>query len=376
MVSPLTLFTLLPLNIRTLSRRILTTVLVTAFYFGLLIYPLVRLIDWLIPNWQPGTTALLTLLVLPPAARIVSSRFQGPFSRQLAATSMTWMGLCFQLFPVVIVLEIFRLLVPVNDTTVGLICLVAILILGGWGMINAQLLNVRRVPLAADAGLAGRSLVQITDVHIGSRRPAFLRRIVKRINELQTDAVLITGDLVDDDVNEEDLRSLAELDATAYFILGNHERYADTERIIEHLQALNVIVLRNETVDADPFQFIGLDDAEARDTVRKGLSSLSKLEHRYRVLLYHRPEGADDASDWGINLMVSGHTHRGQIFPFNYLVKRIHPRLHGSFDVGDLRLYVSPGTGTWGPILRTNARCEVTHFQFLGDPVIQSPNLT
>lgn len=365
----------LSLNLRPLRRRVVTTLVATTLYFALLIYPLIRLIDWLIPNWQPGTIELLVLLVLPPAARVVSSKFPGALTRRVAVLAMTWMGLCFQLLPVVVVLEIFRLIVPVDDTTVGLIGLTAILILGSWGLINAQLLKVRPIPLIAGRNLEGRSLVQITDVHIGSRRPTFLRRIVKRVNELQADAVLITGDLIDDDIDENDLRSLAELDATAYFILGNHERYADTERIIRHLRALNVIVLRNEAVDADPFQFIGLDDAEARDTVKKGLRNLPKLNNRYRVLLYHRPEGAKDAADWGIQLMVSGHTHRGQIFPFNYLVKRVHPRLHGSFDVGDLRLYVSPGTGTWGPVLRTNARCEVTHFQFLDSPTpVQSPH--
>ena len=337
------------------------------FYFGLLIYPPIRLIDWLIPDWQPGTLELLALLVLPPATRIVSSTFPGAFTRRLAVISMTWMGLCFQLFPVVVVLELVRLISPIIDTNVGLIGLTVILIVGGWGLINAQLLKVRRIPLFAGPSVEGKSLVQISDVHIGSRSAAFLRRIVKCINELPADAVLITGDLVDDDVDEEDLQPLAQLNSTVYFILGNHERYANTERILRHLESCNVIVLRDETVDADPFQFIGLDDAEAKDTVKKGLSTLSKLDNRYRVLLYHRPEGADDAADWGIQLMVSGHTHRGQIFPFNYLVKRIHPRMHGSFELHDLLLYVSPGTGTWGPVLRTNSRCEVTHFQFLGD---------
>ena len=355
------------MNLRTLQRRIRTTVLASVFYFGLLIYPPIRLIDWLIPDWQPGTLELLTLLVLPPATRIVSSTFPGAFTRRLAVISMTWMGLCFQLFPVVIVLELVRLISPIIDTNVGLIGLTVILIVGGWGLINAQLLKVRRIPLFAGPSVEGKSLVQISDVHIGSRSAAFLRRIVKCINELPADAVLITGDLVDDDVDEEDLQPLAQLNSTVYFILGNHERYADTERILRHLESCNVIVLRDSAVDADPFQFIGLDDAEAKDTVKKGLSTLSKLDNRYRVLLYHRPEGADDAADWGIQLMVSGHTHRGQIFPFNYLVKRIHPRMHGSFELHDLLLYVSPGTGTWGPVLRTNSRCEVTHFQFLGD---------
>ena len=352
------------MNVRALGRRaaILGTALV--FYYGFLIYPLLRLIGWLVPDWQPGTPTLLAVFVLPLALRIGASLVPNPLTRWLGTMALTWMGLCFQLFALVVALEVVGLATSIDDRTLGLAGLVGIAMLGAWAFINALVLKVRNVPIL-DARLAGRRLVLISDVHIGSRRPGFLRRVVRRINDLDGDAVLITGDLVDaSHVDRDDLDALRDLRAPAYFSLGNHERYEDTERILDDLEAHGVRVLRNEAVDADPFQFIGIDDADARDTVARGLAGIERDDARYRVLLYHRPEGVEDAAAWGAQLMLSGHTHRGQIFPFEYIVKRVHKRLSGSHLVDGLHLYVSPGTGTWGPVLRTNGRCEVTLFEF------------
>ena len=349
---------------RALGRRLAIFATALVFYYGFLIYPLLRLIGWLIPNWQPGTPTLLVLLVLPLVLRIGASVYPNPVTRWIGAAALTWMGLCFQLFAVVLVLEVVAILTLAEDRVLGLIGLAAIVALGTGALVNAQLLKVRRIPIV-DGDLSGRRLVQISDVHIGSRRPGFLRRIVRRINALDGDAVLITGDLVDAKyVGRADLVSLADLRAPAYFSLGNHERYEDTERILADLTHHGVHVLRNEAVDADPFQFVGLDDADARDAVARGLAGLAPRADRYRVLLFHRPEGVEDAADWGAQLMLSGHTHRGQIFPFEYIVKRVHKRISGSHHVNGMHLYVSPGTGTWGPVLRTNGRCEVTLFEF------------
>ena len=349
---------------RALGRRLAIFAAALVFYYGFLIYPLLRLIGWLIPNWRPGTPTLLVLLVLPLVLRIGASVYPNPVTRWIGAAALIWMGLCFQLLAVVLVLEVVALLTLAEGRVLGLMGLAAIMALGTGAFVNAQVLKVRRIPIV-DGDLSGRRLVQISDVHIGSRRPGFLRRIVQRINALDGDAVLITGDLVDaKHVGRADLVSLADLRAPAYFILGNHERYEDTDRILADLTHHGVRVLRNEAVDADPFQFVGLDDADARDTVARGLAGLAPRTDRYRVLLFHRPEGVEDAADWGAQLMVSGHTHRGQIFPFEYIVKRVHKRIPGSHHFNGLHLYVSPGTGTCGPVLRTNGRCEVTLFEF------------
>jgi len=90
------------------------------------------------------------------------------------------------------------------------------------------------------------------------------------------------------------------------------------------------------------------------------LRALEPAPDAFRILLYHRPDGAEDAALWGAHLMLCGHTHNGQIVPFNYVVRRVFPRIQGRYDVDGMQLYVSPGTGTWGPVLRLGSRSEIS----------------
>lgn len=92
------------------------------------------------------------------------------------------------------------------------------------------------------------------------------------------------------------------------------------------------------------------------------LPALPQDPSRYQVLLYHRPDGLEAAAAANIDLMLCGHTHNGQIVPFNFLVRRVFPRIVGLHDLGGTRLYVSPGTGTWGPVMRLGTRSEITVF--------------
>ena len=119
-------------------------------------------------------------------------------------------------------------------------------------------------------------------------------------------------------------------------------------------------MLRNAQVVFQDLQLIGIDDADARNQVARHLPTLPALQDKYRILLYHRPDGAEAAAAWGAHMMLCGHTHNGQILPFNLLVRRIFPRLLGRYQIGQLTLYVSPGTGTWGPVLRLGSRCEIS----------------
>ena len=230
-----------------------------------------------------------------------------------------------------------------------------------YGLWSAQSLTVKHLNIAAPAALKETTFAQISDVHVGSRSTRFLQRIVTRVNALEPDYVLITGDLIDHrDISSAELSSLGELNAPTYFIIGNHERYVDLTAICERLRNLNVHVLRNDSYDLGDIQLLGIDDAEARNQVASVLQQLEPLADKFRILLYHRPDGAQDAADWGVDLMLCGHTHNGQIMPFNLLVRRFFPTICGLYNVGGLTLYVSPGSGTWGPVLRLGSRCEIS----------------
>lgn len=352
---------------RGLRRLLLPTLILVTVYFLVLVYPPLR-VAWLIwPAWQPGTPTLLVLLVMPILGRLAYEWRPGPWARRIAALSMTWLGMAFILFCVVLPWEMLNLMLPLPPGASGLalaglagsLCLLAAL--------NAQLLIVRELPLAAPGLNRPWRLIQISDVHVGSREPALLRRIIKRVQGLKPDAVLITGDLIDfRDIERGDLASLADLSMPVWYCIGNHERYVDLEAICERLRSLGVRVLRDEVdCSVPPLIVAGVDDADSRRRVADGLAAIGPLPKGFRLLLYHRPDGLEDAADAGIDLMLCGHTHNGQILPFNFLVRRVFPRIAGLFELprsdgGSTRLYVSPGTGTWGPLLRLGSRNEIT----------------
>ena len=348
-------------------RRIGPLLAISTIYFGMLVYPPLRIIGLSFPDWQPDTPALLAIMVGPVAARLLCEWLAGAVARAVAALVMTWLGTCFIAFCVVVPWELANLLWnllgasgTLGSPAWGLALAGTTLALTGYGAFNAQRLTTRRVSVPAPASVRGTRLVQISDVHVGSRSGRFLRRVVRRANRCDADYVLITGDLIDfHGISERELSSLADLRAPAYFIIGNHERYVDLEPICQRLRNLGVRVLRNESIELGNIQLVGIDDAEPKTQVGRVLPHIPALPDLYRIVLYHRPDGARDAAAWGASLMLCGHTHNGQIVPFNYLVRRVFPRICGLYQVDDLHLYVSPGTGTWGPLLRLGSRCEI-----------------
>ena len=125
--------------------------------------------------------------------------------------------------------------------------------------------------------------------------------------------------------------------------------------------------LRNACTDWREMRIVGIDDAEARDQVggvlaRMGAGTCECARSAFTILMYHRPDGVEEAARAGFDLMLCGHTHNGQIVPFDRIVRRHFSRIAGRFDIDGMVLYVSPGTGTWGPTMRLGSSNEITVF--------------
>ena len=205
-----------------------------ALYFSILVYPVVRLLGLLFPAWTPGTLELLAIIVLPIACRMLHERYPTPATRTLAGVALTWLGVCFQLFWIMLIFELVNLVAPLPAHASGVAIATCIVALSIVGFVNAQLLHVKRVVIPGPTTVRGRTLVQISDVHIGSRSPRLLRRIVDRVNALKPDYVLITGDLIDfAGISRAELAPLGTFNAPAIFAIGNHERYVDLAAIDE-----------------------------------------------------------------------------------------------------------------------------------------------
>lgn len=336
-----------------------------ALHLPLFVYPILRLCDWLDLSWW-----LTSLIFVPLAGSQLITRLylrgrENWWARGYRMLADFWLGLSPLLLMALLVAEVLVLATPLAKDTAALATIATALLLGGLGMVAAVRPMVKRISLDAPALAAPVRFVQITDVHIGSRSERFLAGVVHRVNQLEPDFLCITGDFIDQTgVTSDKLKSLKSLTCPVYFTIGNHEKYEDLDQILRRLSDLGVQVLRDRAVmHRDDLQVIGIDDMEDPAQVKRQLSRIPVAPDCFNLLLYHRPQGLEDAAGAGIDLMLSGHTHNGQIFPFNLVVGRVFDRIKGMYRHGNTRLYVSQGTGTWGPVMRVGTRAEITLFE-------------
>lgn len=335
-----------------------------ALHIPLFFYPILRLAGWLDLGW------LTTLMILVPLAgsqvisRWLLRNVRNKAARMFRVAADFWFGMSPILVMILLVFEIVVLFGVMAQPTAALSVLGLTALTSFIGLLLALHPVVERIQFASGNLKAPLRFVQITDVHIGSRSKRFLDRVVDRIKTLEPEFLCITGDFIDaTGVGEHELSALRELTCPIYFSVGNHERYEDFEEILARLERLGVKVLRTQSVfHRDDIQIIGIDDRDDALQVERELSKLSVERQAFGLLLYHRPRGLEAAEKAGIDLMISGHTHAGQIFPFNFVVGRVFDRVVGMHKLGDSRLYVSQGTGTWGPIMRVGTRSEITLF--------------
>ena len=346
-------------------RRVLVVVSVYYLIFG---YGQIAAAWFVLPAWRPDTTVLLVLLVGPAAGWLVHQAWRTAWTRWLQRAVYLWVGLAFLLLCVVAPIHLLRLLGLHEGAAAWLLAAVYVP-LALWSIVNAHRLEVRRVEISSPKLDRPVRLVQVSDVHVGSRGSGFLPRIVRRVNALRPDAVLVTGDLIDlKKLPADALDSMGELAAPAFFAIGNHERYIGSDAVCARLEALGVTALRNACTEWREVRIIGIDDAEARDHVggvlaRMGAGTGECARSAFTILMYHRPDGVEEAARAGVDLMLCGHTHNGQIVPFDRIVRRHFPRIAGRFDIEGMVLYVSPGTGTWGPTMRLGSTNEITVFE-------------
>jgi len=255
--------------------------------------------------------------------------------------------------------------------TLALVMALGITTAGGlW----ANPFRVSEIEISLDGLRRDVVVMHISDVHIGHHRGrAYLARIVAETNRQRPDIVLINGDLVDSNVALRPgvLSPLSDLDAPAFFVGGNHESYVDTERAFELVSKYGVRVLHNEVVDTHGIYLVGLDymnpdentfdmhPSRDKRTIKSVLPTLALAGDKPSVLMHHNPVGAQYVAAKGVDLMVSGHTHAGQMFPATLLAPVIFPFHRGLCDEGDMQVFVSQGAGTFGPRIRLGTSNEI-----------------
>jgi hypothetical protein len=351
------------------------------------------------------TLGILAQAVLLPLAVTLGRGLPKAVAAPLDWIAYTWLGLAFYLFLTLVVLEPVRWAVrrrtrrplaegpgaaTVEESVVdpsrrlvlgrGLAATAGVVALATAGT-GAYLANsaprVRRVPITLsrlDPALDGLRIVTFSDAHLsptyGGRR---FERVVELVNAQRPDVVAIVGDLVDGEVAQlrQDVAPLADLvsEQGVYFVTGNHEYFVDTRAWLAHLPTLGIDVLHNERVAISrgpaTFDLAGIDDRTAASSGVPGQGADLEAaldgrdDSRPVVLLAHQPVQVEQAAAAGVDLQLSGHTHGGQLWPFDYVVRLDQPAVQGWSRQGGTQLYVTPGVGFWGPPMRIGANPEV-----------------
>ena len=239
------------------------------------------------------------------------------------------------------------------------------------GFFEAKDVRVEKIVIHSNKIPKRIKIVQISDLHIGlNTKEDFLRKIVNKINAVDPDLLISTGDLVDvffDGINvfAGQLRAINPR-LGKYAVTGNHEFYAGIDDSINFTKMAGFRVLREEGVTINNIiSLVGMDDNAAGQGIKKEKARINALmkmlpENTYKILLRHRPAVADNTKEI-FDLQLSGHTHGGQIFPFTIVTWFFYPVRTGLKKLSSSNfIYVSKGTGTWGPPMRFLARPEIT----------------
>jgi predicted MPP superfamily phosphohydrolase len=329
-----------------------------------------------------GALLAVCLWLLPKGFRIRDDR--GPW-----AVMLRWLTMGF--FSWLLVLTIFRdvsliasvlALSPqaheswIRISAIGVMALTPAITLVGFFMARrvAPVVNVN-VPLAGlPKELEGFTIAQISDIHVGQTiKRNFVAAIVDRVNRLHADMIAITGDVADGSVPDlaQHTEPLARLESRhgTYFVTGNHEYYSGVHAWIRELERLGARVLVNEHVvldhDGAALTVAGVTDYSAHHydpSHRSDPHAAAKgaPEHAPKLLLAHQPRSAQSAEAAGYQLQLSGHTHGGQFWPWNFLVRLQQPFIAGLNRLGRMWVYTSRGTGYWGPPMRFGIPSEIT----------------
>jgi len=340
---------------------------------------------------------LLILVLAYPVARFLERIIPGWLTESLDRLGSIYFVLMFYAFFILLLIDLMRLanhffhFFPkavteqpqhaAHFTFLFVLATVLIIIIGG--AINAAFPRLRKLEIRIDKpspALQTVNIVMASDFHQGTiNRNSRLQKIVRKINSLKPDLVVLVGDVMDMYVprgeGEAMIQTFQEIQAPlgVFSVTGNHEYYSGVKKNIDSLTRGGVRVLQDEAVKIrDSFYVVGRRDRSAPRWEERRASLKEILENVDTrlplILLDHQPFHLEDAEAAGIDLQLSGHTHAGQLIPINFINKAMYEQYWGYLRKGKTQYYVSCGVGTWGPPVRTGSWPEIIQIKLAFKP--------
>lgn len=348
-----------------------------ASYIGLHFYSA----RWLTRSFSLGQPAafwlrlaLLTTAFLSPLAVFLKRYPHGPLLEALYAAGYAWMGIILIAAFVFAVSDLAALaLQRAPWFRPGLLAgptLALLAVITAWGVYGGQKVpEIKEISAAfrdLPPELEGFKIAQISDMHVDSDWK--LRQysgIVDRINAVKPDLVLVTGDLLDPGITCHEklgeLTSKIKSRLGLFGSLGNHEYYYGLDRSLDCYKAFGIKLLKNELQDLKGLHLIGLGDIHTEKLSERDVAAILKKagNAKFTILMSHQPVYYKTIAETGDYLVLSGHTHKGQLFPFHIFTKLFYRYFYGLYRIKNSVFYVTSGSGTWGPPLRWLAPAEI-----------------
>ncbi len=329
------------------------------------------------------------LVLSYPVGRMLERMVPSAASEFVAKVGAFWLGAMLYLVLTFLLLDIAKLIyswtgfpsfLSAKDSldfrqklVVGVYALTAVILI--IGHINALYPRVNNLSIETNKGLNEKGTIRIgmaSDIHLGSIiSNGRLERFVKMMNEQKPDIILLAGDIFDEDLGpviKNDMgKLLSQLNAPmgVYAVTGNHEYIGGVDPAVKYLEDHNINVIRDTTLTIDGIlNLVGREDRQSNVMAGVKRKDLIKIvngidKKLFTILIDHQPYNLEQAVDNGIDLQVSGHTHHGQMFPFNFITKAIFEVSRGLKKIENTHIFVSTGYGTWGPPIRVGNRPEI-----------------
>ncbi len=321
--------------------------------------------------------------------RILENVSINAFSSSLIWIGAFWLGIMTYLFLMILLIDILRSInsfLPffpefitsnyqrtktITAIVITVIALSTVLL----GHLNTRFPVLKKLEIKLDkpaGNLKSLRAVVFSDVHLGTIiGRGYLRKIVDQVNDLKPDIILIPGDIIDENIEPVLEYNIGEILVQfkskygVYAVTGNHEYIGGVEKAKEYLASHNIKLLNDESILIDSsFYLVGREDraiSQFTNRKRKSLNEIMKsVDKLFPVILMdHQPFNLDEAVENGVDIQLSGHTHHGQLYPFNYITNAIYELSWGYLRKENTHFYVSCGVGGWGPPIRTNSRPEI-----------------
>ncbi len=363
--------------------------------YGIINYYIIKRLLSIIPDQYKGIALTISLFVVLSylAGRVLENFWISYLSDFLVWVGSFWIAIMFYSFLAIMLVDFVRLInwaIPFLPEAlfknplktrqfIAMIVSVFVIIMVGGGHITTRMIQIKKYAISINkkaGSLKSLKIVMASDLHLGTINGSkFAYKIVDRINKLNPDIILFAGDIIDEDIKpvlrDNVGNALLKLRAKygVYGITGNHEYIGGVNKAVEYLNNHNIKMIRDSYVLIDnSFYVVGRDDRASNrfsDYHRKTLEEIMSGVNKELpvIMMDHQPFNLEEAQKNGIDLQLSGHTHNGQLWPLNYILKKIYELPWGYKIKGNTHYYVSCGVGGWGPPVRSGSAPEIVQIE-------------